>query len=215
MGTTTEIIASVRYDVNDPDKTGFTDPELLDYLNRGLKHVHSRLVLWDADIVRYLDTVNVLATDDDYPLPAGYWSTSFMYIDGENQPMRRLKVADLIAYPVTQTGTPFGFLLNATEIILRYMPNAAKTLYHYYYKEYTALALGDAMPYNGLFDQAVRQFISATALNRDEYNIQVESSVFGTLEKAAMDIMNQRLPGLTLMPYDATLVSDDYPFGRR
>jgi len=214
MTTTSELIASARIDIADPSSTVFTDAQMLDYLNRGFRQVHEKLVEWDADIIRARQTIAVTSGDDAYDLPAGYWLTCFMYIDGEANHLIQLKADALLKYPVTQTGTPFGYLISGTEIILRWMPNATKTLYHYHYIAYSNLALLATTPFNGLFDQVARQFVASMALNRNEYNTQVELAILKYLEESAWNIMNKRLPSIDITPWDTGMrLPADYPFG--
>ena len=186
----------MRYSLNDDKSLTFKDPELLDYVNLALNHIHQILIRMDSEMVRSTDTIT---TDDGtayYDLPVGYWATAYVHVDGQTEPLEGPKSpSDFLKYPAAQSpGTPTMFLTDPLYIYFRPVPNAIMTIYHYYYAARALVTTASTMPWNGIFDMAVRQFVQLYALNRDEYSLETETALFTLLEKQALDIAGMRLP---------------------
>lgn len=50
----------------------------------------------------------------------------------------------------------------------------------------------DVLPYAGYFDDALRQYAAMLALNRDEYSVKVEMSIFAQIQSDGFEILNAR-----------------------
>ncbi len=201
MTTAAQIIASCRYDVSDADSTAYFDPELLDYLNRGIDYLQKWLVRMDHPLIVQTQTITTAGGIAIQALPTGYWQTAYMHVSTSTTPMERIGLQGLVDYPTTTEEEPTKFYTDATNITFRPVPDTVYTIYHYYYKIPTALALSSTMPFNDLFNQMLRQFVSSMAMNRDEYSIEFETGLFQILEKQASDIAIGQLPEMTLDPW--------------
>lgn len=50
----------------------------------------------------------------------------------------------------------------------------------------------DVLPYNGYFDDALRQYATMLALNRDEYSTKVEMAIYSQIQMDGFEILNSR-----------------------
>jgi hypothetical protein len=70
------------------------------------------------------------------------------------------------------------------------IPNDVYVLHGWYYAYPTKLtATTHYMPYDPVFDEFARQYATFMALNRDEYNTEVEKSVIQMLQDNLLDII--------------------------
>jgi hypothetical protein len=205
MALVSAIITSVRYDINDPNSTAFADTELLDYLNRAGEHVHKLLIQQDSDLVKSKQTITLAEDDEDYSLESDYWTTSFAYVDGADTNLGRISMGELAVMPASSyQGEPKSYCIINDTFYVRPVPTSSEdgdSLYHWYFPKWTDLETTDNMPFNDLFNQAIRQFVAMTALNRDEYNVQVETGLLGMLEQEALKIAISRYPFVEIDPW--------------
>ena len=191
-----ELLTSMRYSLNDPNATAFSDPELVDYVNLALNNIHQTLVRIDSDMVRTMQTITTVSGTAYYALPASYWSTAYVHVDGQTTPLDGPKSpSEFLKYPAAQSpGIPTMFMTDATYIYFRPVPNAVMTIYHFHHAPRALVTTASTMPWSGIFDMVVRQFVQLYALNRDEYSLETETALFTLLEKKALDIAGMRLP---------------------
>lgn len=100
-------------------------------------------------------------------------------------------------------GDPEAYALDRnTNIVLGNIPtDTTHVLYGQYFNLPTLLsASSDALPYDEIFDEVVRQYTSMIGMNRDEYDINIEASIYGAIQTEVLGIIRKRggtVPGVT------------------
>lgn len=191
MSAVSDIITAIRYDIKDDGTSQkFTDAKIMHYMNRfriflaaTLFREQCAISLKKADIVTTsnVSTYAFLGSATDFYVDYG------LHYNTLSSPLKKRGLDEYIANgynTATTVGTAGSYMINGTTLYLfGDIPNAASTLYLWYYSIPTAFtATTDTMPYNGLFDQVWRQFVSLLLLNRDEYSADFESSLLKTCE---------------------------------
>jgi len=191
MSTVSDIITAIRYDLKDDGTVNkFTDAKIMHYMNRfriflaaTLFREQVAISLKKADIVMGSNTQTYafLGSATDFYAEYGIHHAT------KSTPLRKCGLDEYIANgysTATALGTANNYMILGTTLYLfGDIPNAAGTAYLWYYSIPTAFSTTTAtMPYNGMFDEVWRQFVTLLLLNRDEYATDFESSIMKQCE---------------------------------
>lgn len=194
MATIADLLTSARYPLHDTDQNKWTGAELIDYINRGYRLIHSRLVQMKSDLARSYTTATTVAGTDYVAIPTGLQSFEFIQVDGEEDPLSQVDMMYIETYNSrisSQRGIPTCFALYNSNIYLRPVPDIAYTLNIYYNAALTDLDSSDTTPFSGIADEALIAFIVEMALARDEHNTSRAQAAVSTLLRMA-DILFKR-----------------------
>jgi len=214
MSTVADILTSVRYDLKDTagvnfefTSSGEENGELIDYLNRGLGHLAALLQQYGSDLVKKAGTITITAGVREGTLPTdfvrfayeGRNETGYTSKIGEHRPLARIQgetawlkeitLAEALEYLSTSTGKPTKVcLLNNQALFLPYADAAYTADVFYYYNPAKLTISASVIPFSGIFDQVLQQFVVTLALNRDEYNAQFEQNL---IQEYGRPVFNQ------------------------
>jgi len=181
MSTVASVITSGRYDLRDTDSTRYEypDAELLDYLNRSLVQLDAALSSLGSDWVQAEDTGTTLADGgESVSRPTRCIAVREVWIDDDELVK---KDPSFIYYKrkfIDDEGQPDYFAEQGTNIIFEREADDDYALTIYYDQYSAALtALGD-MPYDGQFDQPMRQAMVMIAKARNEYDVNLDAQLF-------------------------------------
>jgi hypothetical protein len=187
MALASAIITSSRYDLRDTGSTEYTNAELLDYLNRGQVQLYSVLQSLHSDWVHASDTsVTLLEDGNSVSVPSDFASVRTIWIDDD---MLTKKDVDYIYYKrkhITGTAQPVFFATEAQTFIFEYAADQDYDLTIYYNKDSTDLELTDSTPFNGKFDQPLRQMVVLQAKSRNEYDLMGDAAIYDFMMDAAL-----------------------------
>lgn len=98
-------------------------------------------------------------------------------------------------YTGTATSPEVYCLLTDTSLLVGPCPDTATVVFYglYFYKPTALTATTDSLPYNGIFDEVIRGYVSQMALLRDEYNVSVEDAMRARAEQDVVSIVKDRL----------------------
>lgn len=184
----------------DPDDIQWTDADLLNYMNKAVSYIHMKLVQMNSELAVSAGTVTMVAATQEYDLSGNLDNFWKMVRNGVyfTTPLTEISLEDAKRAGSTSTGVaPTAYYLTAAKIGLVPIPAAAAvivapTLYCRYFAKETTLALGTAMPYKNLFNEAISTFASSLALFKTEAQSAEYLSVYNALEEATMDIAKNR-----------------------
>lgn len=111
-------------------------------------------------------------------------------------PLQLTTLAERIHYQpgTSNEGEPEKWYLDeSSNIIFLPTPDDSYTVYIPYYKIHAALtATTDTMPFDTMFDDTYVQFVTNMALNREEYELKMESAWIEALERQAIQLILTR-----------------------
>ena len=100
---------------------------------------------------------------------------------------------DVLRESYSTTGRSTHYAFEGDYIILGNIPDDVYVIQGWYYKIPDKVdATDDTFPYEPIFDELLRTFVVFKALNRDEYNAQVEMSFMQNMEDKTIDIIMSR-----------------------
>jgi len=193
MATAQTVIDASIARLKDQRIVQWRDTELLEYLNRGVEHVHSILVAADSDLI-----VSTKQTALSGATSSNTLETDFLALlkDGvviDDVPLEPCSFSEYILN-AGATGTPKKFYLENTKIYFVPALNGSYTLDVYYYPQHTTLALGTTMPYNSFFDVPLSVFMTAMAFLRADRPKAELDQIYVSLGEAVMDVLRKRAP---------------------
>jgi hypothetical protein len=82
-----------------------------------------------------------------------------------------------------------------TSILFGPAPDTATVVFYglYFYRPEALDATTDTLPYNGLFDDIIRAYVTQCAMLRDEYNVSVEETMRSRVEADIITIIRERV----------------------
>lgn len=192
--------------LKDPDKTTWTDADLLKLLNHGIAYIQQKLILWRSPLAVTTSHVEAEDGEETYTLASytitdfyavyedkikgdtGVWYTdtsSYTFLTPTDQ-------QESIEYTNAAEGPPEKYYLNDTQIGFLPVPDTDYTIYIRYYRAHTDLAVGGTMPYNGIFNEALSVFMSSMAFTLAEFAVGDMVALYNDLEATAMSIVALR-----------------------
>jgi len=189
---------SVRF--ADPDKTMWSDQELLVYVNQGTRCVHQLLVARNDPLVLSVGELSTVEGVSSYELPAGFLAmytgsgvdrTGVWIGSSYLQPCKPDRSAD---HSLSSGGEPKEYYLTPTSIVLLPTPDDTYTVSYAYFTALDALALTDNMPFQDLFNDAIGEYVCAKARLRGEMDATAAMQVYNELERRALNMVAVRTP---------------------
>ncbi len=182
--TVETLFDEIRIYLNDRDKLEYTDDELMIYLNSGLEYMETLLAERRSSIT--LSTLDYVSTPallpDDFLMV-------YKVVNNNNQltyKERELKTAD------------YEYSIIGNQLILNTIPS---TLYYFKTFERVTSIDDDIDIYTPLI-RVLKDYIIVKALNRLEYNSQVEQQQLDKINTALLLIARARDGMLTITRYD-------------
>jgi len=101
---------------------------------------------------------------------------------------------DFIRSEYNDTGAIEAYAIEGTNMILGNIPDSTtRVLQGWYWATPTLLsATGNTVPFNGFFDWVIVEYVSMRALNRDEYNVQMEMGLIAEAVAGVTSIIRLR-----------------------
>jgi hypothetical protein len=191
MSAVSDIITAVRYDLKDDGTVAkISDAKIMHYMNRfrvflaaTLFREQCSISLKKANIVTGSDT----STYAFLSSAADFYADYGLHYSTSASPLVKRGLDEYIANgynTATAVGTAGNYMILGTTLYLfGDIPDAVSTLSLWYYSQPVAFtATTDTMPFNGIFDEPWRQFITTLLLNRDEYSANFEQQLLGQIE---------------------------------
>ncbi len=191
MSTVSDIITGIRYDMKDDGTVAHvSDAKIIHYMNRFriflaaiLFREQTNLSIKKADIV----TASGTATYDLFSAASDYYADFGIHFSDKTSPLIKRELSEYITGGYgssTQVGSAGSYMiLDTTLYLFGDIPDRTATAWFWYYAISKALnTAGDSMPYNGIFDEPWRQFVTLLLMNRDQYSTDFEASVLKQVE---------------------------------
>ena len=204
MATAQAIIDATQARYKDPGKTQWGDSELLGYINAAIDYIHKLLIGNRSEMaLKYPDiAITTTAGTEAYGLPPDFWAiyegerserTGVHLVNGTGFAwLSECSPGDSVEMTGASTGQPSRYYITADKIGLLPVPDAAYTIRPRYYFQSPAVALAGSMPWNGLFNEAIKSFTSSRALARNGMVVAGELEIYNELERQAMAIIVKR-----------------------
>jgi len=194
MATAASVIASARYDLRDTDSNQYTDAELLDYLNRGLRQLDAVLSTMSSDRVYVEDTSTTLASGDNHVAARDRCLKVRQVWIGTSQ--LTPKSLNYIYYKRniigSTTGRPSYYAQGGENILFERTADQDYSLKIYFDQRTDTLASGTTMPYSDEFNDPLRESIIILAKRRNEYDVNLDAVLYDFFLDATRSIVAKR-----------------------
>ena len=189
MTTVQTVINNSRYDLQDFGSQKWDDVQLLSYLNRIVSIIDDTLIALDSDFTKTSDTVTLLTGSNTVALPTRcdsivwVWdSTDLLLKEDLDKVMYRFQINN----GTSTTGNPKYWAYNSSNLYFNISADDDYTLTVYFHQKTDALALTDNMPFNGVFDEFIRESIVSMAFRtKDKAIPAVDQQFYGTFKRIA------------------------------
>lgn len=205
MATIQNVIDASIARYQDPDKTLWTDAELLAYGNKAVAYINQLLVQRNDHLGLKAATITTAEGTENYDLPSDFLAMypgaklqeSGMWIDDNF--LFPVRETERVGYDLTSDGydEPLYYYMTATQFGLLPIPDGIYTVNYRYFYTITALALypsASTMPWGGVFDEAISTFITSLANARGEMDVSMMTQLYDELEQSALKVLNVRTP---------------------
>lgn len=208
MATVESVIDSARYDLNDFEEgIQWDNRELLNYLNRLYKVMHSTLASLDSDLVEGEETDIDCVADQDYVdlsgMNSGLWSHIKAIWVGTNNMLEQISLFNMRYKRIYRSGTgkPYYWAVKNQQLLFEQdCDQAYDDMTIYYYTKAPELALTDSMPYQDRFNDSFIELLNFYGTLKKDGNVSQASSISRSLlRKRAMEETIQR--GFVRRPY--------------
>lgn len=174
MATINDLIESARYDLRDY-QTGleFGVDELVLFVNRQIRTLESILAAQNSDLVHGVASLTLASgansLDISSVLNSGNWDSIRSLWNGATQ-IYHIPLDDVYYKRQIQslTGTPNFYALSSVSFIFDATADANYTLTCYYNSKSAALTIASTTPYNGIFDDMLREMLVMHAKAKKE-----------------------------------------------
>ena len=210
-----ELMKACAYDLRDvnpasrePAWNQYTQMEMYSYLQRAARLVSKRLASRSNQLVMDTAELELAAGENTASLPTGHLAVYAVFIKGQESNGALMKLGPADAAVLTGT-TPAGYYVQGSGLVVAPTPGSAVTLSLVYAGEpafcldalpeskaaLEPLLAGD-LPFTPHFDEALRQYVSISCANRNEYDTSVEQGLFKLLMNACESVasMDSMLP---------------------
>lgn len=204
MATVQNILDATMVRYMDPDKTTWSDAELLTIVQKAVDYIQQILInrgdvmatktthLHTADGTETYTWASLSITDFVAMYQGSKLDTTGVWIsDSFLSPCR---YEDKVAYVSASEGEPIKYYITDTLIGFLPVPDAIYQVDFMYFYKQPALALGTTMPFNGVFDLAISTFVDAMAAARNEQDISNITQLYNELESKALGVVSKRTP---------------------
>lgn len=164
MGTVKTAIANARVKIRDRDKNLFIyDDELIAIINGILENIYTSLVYAQSNLVYAIGSVTTVADTAEYTpsfTTKGGFLEEASWVDGEDWFLQQTFEPEKIKYDYSSsTSEPELFYVTEdSKIGYLYVPDDEYTIYHTYWKPFTAISnTMDSLPWEGIWDRVVER----------------------------------------------------------
>lgn len=161
MSTAQTVLDGARYDLRNYSDIDFDSPQLIHYLNRSLVTLDYTLASHNSDWTLNTGTVTLTATNSSVAVPTGAFNIREVWISERRK--ENLDIMELYyksEFRESDTAE-FNFWAHSNDnIVVEVVADQNYTVTVYYDKFSTAIAAeSDPMPYQGRFDNALRESV--------------------------------------------------------
>jgi hypothetical protein len=205
MATVGTLKTNILYKLSDIDQNNYVDAEIWMHFNKALGFISRELSKMDAKVGVANTTLTISASGNSATLNSAFLNFAinqkgqpkvFNATNGYSQMSRALE-SDIDYWEQedsSDTGTPDQFYLRGLTFYVHPWALVETTIKYYYHPIKSVVNDGSTMPWDGLFDDAVEQFVVLAFRMRDERLnlVQLDSFLFDMLKKEIIDIIYKR-----------------------
>jgi hypothetical protein len=200
-----DLYQSIGYDLKDERGLDFGAPLYIDYLNRAIRRLAWAFAKNKFNINKKIGTgLSLTVGLNELTLPTDFLAEDYFYVSTRTTPLKKLDgELELMKYiGDTSRGEPVNYLIRGSTLIVKPIADATYSIIPLYWYIPTKISkMVDILPFNEIFDDPIREFIVALAMNRDEYSIEIQNALLMDLEQKAISIAYINSDDLKLIPY--------------
>lgn len=204
MATAQSVIDATMVRFMDPDKTTWTDAQLLTICQKAVDYLQQVLINRNDISATKSGTITLADGTETYAFADNGMSDFIAMYRGSKLNESGVWIDDNFLLPCRETervnyahageAEPEKYYLTGTHIGVLPIPDIAYTLSCKYFYKQPALALDSTMPFGGVFDLAIGAFIDSMAAAMNEMDISNITQLYNELESQALGISGMRTP---------------------
>lgn len=195
----------------DPDKTTWLDTELLSYVQAGVDYINQLLV--NRNDIYGTKSGTIALADGTATVTFGECSmTDFMAMYKGSRPeesgvwiedldanlhfLEATRETDVVNYgsAADDENLPEKYYVTSTGFGFLPIPDDVYTVSCLYFCKQATLSVGSSMPFNDMFNEAIKAFVTSMAAARTERDIVAMMALYNELEKQALVVCSGRNP---------------------
>jgi hypothetical protein len=196
---------NILYQLSDISQNNYVDAEIWIQFNKALSFISKELAKMDSKLAIANATAVISASGNYASLNSSFLAFAvnekgqhkvFNQTNGYSQ-MTQAKESDVDLWEQetsADTGTPDEFYLRGLTLYIHPWALVDTTVKYYYHPIKSIVNDASAMPWDGIFNDAIEHFVILALRMRDERlnMVQLDSFLFDVLKKDVMDILYKR-----------------------
>jgi hypothetical protein len=196
MATVSTVLNGARYDLRNYGDIDFDSKQMIHFLNRALKILDYTLAAHNSDWTLNKDDVTLLEGDSQVNVPTGAFNLREVWIDTSRLENKdQMAIYYKAAYRESDTGRPNFWTHSGDTIMFEVAADEDYTVTTYYDKFATEITSElSLMPYEGRFDEAVRESVVLMCQGKKYKNINDVDGAYAQLFESLIhqDTINRK-----------------------
>lgn len=186
MSLISDIITSVRYEINDSDSTRYsTDAPILSYVKRAISRANRIVQREHIQFGKKKTTLTTTANQAYVSLPSDFDVDIGLYRPSDYAPLKKCTELDWESI-ISAEAVNFWYLdLENSRILIKGTPDAVESLTFYYFPciEVASYGVNSTMPWGGRLDDIIVEYVSLRLKNNDEMDVSFDLQLMTDFEK--------------------------------
>jgi hypothetical protein len=192
-----EALTEIRVELDDELSTRWTNDKLIALIKKAVRRLAGILAANDIDAGKKSATITTVSGTQVYTLPTDFMRDIGLFRQDTGVPLIRVPdarwetlpsttpVSSYYAIRTASSGMPAAVALS---LLIKGTPDAALALTLAYWPRLDGLTFttSASLPYNGLFDDLIMEYVSLRAKNIDEMNVTTDAQLLQEMENKVL-----------------------------
>jgi len=190
------MIATMRLELDDIDKTRWTDPQLLAFLTKSARRINQLAIRHELDFAMSADDVILKPDGTIEGIIYDEVNAVCMLVRKDNMvPVKHLLPMHYLTAESVPAAAIWTFLNGIAQYKSSVSVDVPCVFLHYPIVKVTQIS----SPWNGRLDDLIVEYASLRAKNVDEMTLQMDMQLMGELEKRLLENYNRLQPQISQM----------------
>ncbi len=185
MSLVSDVITSVRYEINDIDKTRFTtDTPILSYVKRAVSRANRIAERNALQFAKKKVTLTTVANQSYVSLPTDFDVDIGLWRDSSHTKIKKCTESEWEQIISAATVDYWYLDIENSRILFNGTPASVETLTFYYFPKIdtSAYATTTTMPWEGKIDDIIVEYVSLRIKNLDEMDVSIDLQLLQDME---------------------------------
>jgi hypothetical protein len=184
MSLCSDVITSIRYEVNDPDSTRFTDTTILAYVKRAVTRANRIAERNALQFAKKKATLTTVANQSYVSLPTDFDVDIGLWRDSLHTKISKCTEASWEQIISASVLAAWYLDVENSKILFNSTPTSVETLTFYYFPkiDVSSYATTTTMPWSGRLDDIIVEYVSLRLKNIEEMDVTVDLQMLQDFE---------------------------------